>query len=218
MTTKDTMKLAKENGGFNFSRSANAVLLRMIGGTNRKVPAPDISLLKMETRITTVMKWASVTSVRQADRIIAELVDSGVLRIATRAKGKISYSLDPSSLRGLVPSTTFLKDKIKGRNEDRASKARAQRAAIRTSKRELDENMELELLGLREQVHGRYTLHISAATRRKHASLPLKAETPTAAGAGSSAAESEPTRKAENPVRRRGPIKVASAPCAAVIA
>lgn len=152
MTTKDAMKLAKENGGFNYSRSANAVLLRMIGGTTRKIPAPDISVLKLESKITTVMKWASVTSVRQADRILAELVTSGVLRISVRAKGKLFYSLDPKSMYGLNPSATFLKETIKGRNEDRASKARAQRAAIRGCERALDENLDLELLGLRERV------------------------------------------------------------------
>jgi hypothetical protein len=137
MNSKDTMKLARENGGFNYSRSANAVLLRMLSGTHRgKTPVPDISVLKMRTRITTVMKWATVTSVRQADRIIAELSASGVLRITLRAKGELHYTLDPYALLGLQPSGKFLKATIADRNKGRAVKARAQRAALKKKRTE----------------------------------------------------------------------------------
>jgi hypothetical protein len=209
MDSKEALKSARQIAPFLYSKSAKDVLLRMLVGTywGKKV-VPDISVLTMKARVIDVMKWAGVTSVRQADRILKELSASGFLKILQRAKGKITYKLDPDVLQHM--STPNVQEKITARNKDRATKARAQRADNRKANRLTD-----AAKALRENKERFFdvVLHpISAATRRKHASLQLRAEQPAAADAGCSVVESETPHIV---TRKRGPIKVATAQCAA---
>jgi hypothetical protein len=136
LTSKEVMKIARERAGFNYSKSANAVLLKMVSGTHRgKNSVPDISVLRMRTKIVTVMKWAAVTSVRQAARILSELTDSGVLRIAERRRCEILYTIDPQPLLSMETSVNTVKATVEGRNKDRASKARERYTEIRNAQR-----------------------------------------------------------------------------------
>jgi hypothetical protein len=207
MNTKDALKTAREIAPFHYSKSAKDVLIRMLVGTHRgKKVIDDIRVLTMKAKVVDVMKWAGVTSLRQADRILKELSASGFLNVLLRAKGKITYKLDPYVLNG--PSgAAAVQEKITARNSDRASKARAQRAENRKATRLTD-----AAKVLRENKERFFAAVLSPATQRKHASLPLRAETPKATDA---VAESVTERQASaQRAPRRGPIKVASAPCA----
>lgn len=207
MNTKDALKKAREIAPFHYSKSAKDVLIRMLVGTHRgKKVIDDIRVLTMKAKVVDIMKWAGVTSLRQADRIIKELSASGFLNVLLRAKGKITYKLDPYVLNGPTGAAA-VQEKITARNSDRASKARAQRAENRKATRLTD------AAKVMRENRDRFFATLRPETRRKHASLPLRAETPKATDAGCSVAESVTEHK-ENPVRRRGPIKVASAPCA----
>ena len=163
MTTfKGAQQLVKDRALGKYHYRAVQLLSKLVLSTYSKTqPDRDIETVSITKRIVTIQGWLGDISTRQLRTLFSQIEE---IKVVKRVPGKITVVLNLDPLRSAEKCADIAKRSAKERKADRAAKARAQRAAIRNHEQELNENRDLELLSLREKVHGRYSLH----TVRKH--------------------------------------------------
>lgn len=205
MTYGEVKRLVKERGYAKYRGTKLVLLTKLTNALYDPDKASDVTGRTISRKVTTLQGYLAGVSDRQLRTIISQIEE---IKVVSRKNGTIVFAFDFEKLATGEKTTHKAKRTLVQRAADRATKARAQRAENRKATRLTD-----AAKAMRETKDRFFDVVLSRETRRKHASLPLRAETPAATDAGCSKVESE-TERQENPVRRRGPIRVASAPCA----
>lgn len=127
MTYLEAKALVKERAGSKYADGTLRLLEKMVGGLWRKdkenAPIENVRVTK---KVRTLCMWSNV-QVRQLHRLLKSLDE---VKVLSRKKGSITYTLNLEPLTELKKTVELVKDKIARTNAGRANKARAIRAEI----------------------------------------------------------------------------------------
>jgi hypothetical protein len=207
MTYGEVKRLVKERGYAKYRGTKLVLLTKLTNALYDPDKASDVTGRTISRKVTTLQGYLAGVSDRQLRTIISQIEE---IKVVSRKNGTIVFAFDFEKLATGEKTTHKAKRTLAQRAEDRASKARAARAKLRKQR---TERKAFQIIGRCFGFVLNGAQNISAETRRKHASLPFraeKAEAPSAPCAPSLSADSSDIEKP----KRRGPIKVATAPCA----
>jgi phage-related minor tail protein len=185
MTTyNDARQLVKDRALSKYHFRAAKLLERLVGcAYSETQPGRDIESITFDRTVVCIRGWLAGVSDRQLRRIFDEIDE---VKVTRRAKGKIFFILDMTPLRDAEKITKLSKNITKERLADRATKARERYAEQRKATRLTD-----AAKAIRENKERFFDVVLRPETRRKHASLPLRAEAPSVPVSVNSA-ETEP--------------------------